>query len=62
MLQDSLELSEEQVNEFKEYWNQRKYLVVVLNYLAGMENKSDSWNKCGKTARLVAGAVENDHT
>jgi putative DNA methylase len=48
-------------NEFKEYWNQRKNLVEVLNYLAGMENKSDSWNKCGKAARLVAGAVENDH-
>ena len=48
-------------NEFKEYWNQRKNLVEVLGYLAGMENKSDSWSKCGKAAQLVAGAVENDH-
>ena len=48
-------------NEFKDYWSQRKNLIEVLNYFAGMENTCDSWSDCGKVARLVAGAVENDH-
>jgi adenine-specific DNA methylase len=48
-------------NEFKDYWSQRKNLIEILNYLAGMENKCDFWSNCGKAARLVAGAVENDH-
>jgi hypothetical protein len=44
-----------------DYWNQRKRLVVVLNYLATMALKLESWRQDGEAARLVAGAVENDH-
>ena len=48
-------------NELKDYWSQRKNLIEVLKYFAGKENTCDSWSDCGKVARLVAGAVENDH-
>jgi adenine-specific DNA methylase len=47
--------------ELPDYWNQRKKLVVVLNYLATMALKLESWRQDGEAARLVAGAVENDH-
>lgn len=47
--------------ELPDYWNQRKRLVVVLNYLATMALKLESWRQDGEAARLVAGAVENDH-
>lgn len=47
--------------EFPDYWNQRKKLIVVLNYLATMAIKSENWRQDGEAARLVAGAVENDH-
>lgn len=48
-------------NEFPNYWNQRKALIVVLQYLAAMSKKSEHWQQDGEAARLVAGAVENDH-
>lgn len=47
--------------EFPDYWNQRKKLIIVLNYLATMAIKSENWRQDGEAARLVAGAVENDH-
>jgi putative DNA methylase len=47
--------------ELPDYWNQRKRLIVVLNYLATMGIKLENWRQDGEAARLVAGAVENDH-
>jgi hypothetical protein len=47
--------------ELPDYWSRRKNLIVVLNYLSTMALKLDSWRQDGEAARLVAGAVENDH-
>jgi putative DNA methylase len=47
--------------ELPDYWNQRKKLIVVLNYIATMGIKLENWRQDGEAARLVAGAVENDH-
>jgi hypothetical protein len=47
--------------DFKEYRDQRKNLLEVLNYLPSMEIKSSHWKEDGRAARLVSGAVENDH-
>jgi len=47
--------------ELADYWNQRQKLIVVLHYLAAMGIKSENWRQDGEAARLVAGAVENDH-
>lgn len=44
--------------ELPDYWNRRDALATVLRYLSGME--SDHWRQ-NAAARLVAGAVENDH-
>jgi len=48
-------------NEFNGYWDQRKNLITVLNHFGNMEYKSDHWKNDATAARLVAGAVENDH-
>ncbi len=48
-------------NEFNGYWDQRKNLIKVLNYLGAMEYRSGHWNEDATAARLVSGAVENDH-
>ncbi|MFZ5449961.1 MAG: anti-phage-associated DUF1156 domain-containing protein [Thermodesulfobacteriota bacterium] len=47
--------------ELADYWNQRQKLITVLHYLAAMGIKSENWRQDGEAARLVAGAVENDH-
>jgi putative DNA methylase len=47
--------------EWPDYWNQREKLVTVLNYLATMAIKLESWRQDGEAAQLVAGAVDNDH-
>jgi putative DNA methylase len=48
-------------NELADYWNQRQKLIAVLHYLATMGIKLENWHQDGEAARLVAGAVENDH-
>ena len=45
--------------ELDEYWPQRESLVSVLRYLSAVE--IDHWNTDANAAKLVAGAVENDH-
>ncbi|MXW50607.1 MAG: DUF1156 domain-containing protein [Gammaproteobacteria bacterium] len=45
--------------ELPEYWPQRESLIDVLRYLARIE--IDHWQQDAAAARVVAGAVENDH-
>ena len=48
-------------NELPDYWGNRKKLIEILRYLGSMESVAEHWKKDAKAARLVAGAVENDH-
>jgi len=51
-------------NELREnYWSQRKTIITILNYLASLgQNKNmPQWREDANAARLLAGAVENDH-
>jgi len=43
------------------YWSHRKKLIEILQFLAGMGAASKYWEDDASAARLVAGAVENDH-
>jgi hypothetical protein len=43
------------------YWPQRKTLIEVLKFLTRLELTIPAWEKDGASARLLAGAVENDH-
>ena len=45
--------------ELADYWPQRETLTSVLRYIAGIE--IDHWHEDAAAARVVAGAVENDH-
>ena len=45
--------------ELPGYWPQREALAAVLRYLAALD--VDHWREDAAAARLVAGAVENDH-
>ncbi len=45
--------------ELPHYWPQREALASVLRYLAAID--IDHWREDASAARLVAGAVENDH-
>ena len=45
--------------ELPNYWSQRQALTTVLQYLA--TNEIDHWRRDATAARVVAGAVENDH-
>lgn len=45
--------------ELPDYWNRRLYLTPILRYFADLE--IDHWRQDAAAARLVAGAVENDH-
>ena len=45
--------------ELADYWPQREALTSVLRYVAGIE--IDHWHEDAAAARVVAGAVENDH-
>ena len=45
--------------ELPDYWPQREALAAVLRYLAAIG--VDHWRADAAAARLVAGAVENDH-
>ena len=47
----------------QQYWNKRKEIIELLRYLAniGMSSNMEHWKKEAEAARLLAGAVENDH-
>ena len=45
--------------ELPDYWPRRESLTAILRYLAGLE--IDHWREDAAAARIVAGAVENDH-
>ena len=45
--------------ELDEYWSRKEALAAVLRYLATVD--IDHWRDDATAARLVAGAVENDH-
>ena len=45
--------------EVEDYWAQREALAAVLRYLAQLE--IDHWSDDADAARIVAGAVDNDH-
>lgn len=45
--------------ELPDYWPQREALIAVLRYLARTE--VEHWHEDAAAARVVAGAVENDH-
>ena len=45
--------------ELPDYWPQREALASVLRYLGRTE--IDHWRDDAEAARIVAGAVENDH-
>ena len=45
--------------ELSDYWPQREALAAILRYLAAIDG--DHWREDAAAARLVAGAVENDH-
>jgi len=49
--------------EVPTYWQQRKQIVAVLNYLAALTHISHMphWEKDADAAQRLAGAVENDH-
>ena len=42
-----------------DYWQRREALVAVLRFLAALD--TSHWRENAVAARLVAGAVENDH-
>ena len=46
-------------DELTEYWPRRETLTAVLRYLAALP--MDQWRPDAAAARLLAGAVENDH-
>jgi putative DNA methylase len=47
----------------QQYWNRRHEIIALLRYLAniGMSSNMEHWKKEAEAARLLAGAVENDH-
>ena len=48
-------------NEVKDYWNQRTNLIEILRYLSTMGYKIDHWKEDAEAAKLLGGAVQNDH-
>jgi hypothetical protein len=49
--------------EVPTYWEQRRQIVAILNYLAALANigHMTHWAKDADAAQRLAGAVENDH-
>ncbi len=47
----------------QQYWNKRREIIELLRYLSGigMSSSMAHWRKDADAARLLAGAVENDH-
>jgi putative DNA methylase len=48
-------------NEVKGYWQGRKALIAILQFLASVGGRIEHWNKDAEAAALVAGVIENDH-
>ncbi|MCB1099684.1 MAG: DUF1156 domain-containing protein [Verrucomicrobiae bacterium] len=48
-------------SEIPTYWADRKTLLEILRYLQRLEVTLPHWKEDAKSARLLAGAVENDH-
>lgn len=49
--------------ELPDYWNSRERIIEVLDSLARLDRVTgmDHWEKDSESARLLAGAVRNDH-
>ncbi len=49
--------------ELADYWNAREKIIHLLDYLARIDRVAGMrhWNKDSEAARLLAGAVRNDH-
>ena len=45
--------------ELTDYWPRREFLVAVMRYFASLE--IEHWREEAVAARILAGAVENDH-
>jgi len=47
----------------QQYWNKRREIIELLRHLSGigMSSSMAHWRKDADAARLLAGAVENDH-
>ena len=45
--------------ELDDYWSRKEPLAVVVRHVAAVD--IDHWREDAAVARLVAGAVENDH-
>jgi hypothetical protein len=43
------------------YWQQRKNLITILRYLSAMGLMMPHWQHDANSARLLAGALENDN-
>jgi hypothetical protein len=48
-------------NEVGDFWGSRKTLIALLSYVARFEHTLPDWKTDGAAARLLAGALENDH-
>lgn len=48
-------------NEAGDYWGSRKTLIALLHHLARFEHSLPGGKTDGASARLLAGASENDH-
>jgi hypothetical protein len=50
-------------NEYKDYWSSRERIQGLLGYLAilGDNDNLPHWKEDSHAARIVAGAVANDH-
>lgn len=46
--------------EVPDYWNNRKNLIEICNYLANLRYTIDHWATDAHSAELLAGAIEND--
>jgi hypothetical protein len=47
--------------ELPDYWNQRQLIIHLLDYLASFQMTLESWREEGDLARLLKGAIQNDH-
>lgn len=49
--------------ELPDYWGNREKIIQILEYLGRLKNISmmAHWRKEAEAARLLAGAVRNDH-
>ncbi len=47
--------------EFKNYWNERRVLVQICNFISDTTGQMAHWSRDSKVLKLLAGALENDH-